>query len=165
MTGILRLSFAHHVHHLDATQDRASGFCRLESEHRSDPSFDGTMILFDPIVEVGTLPDLHRLQFAPRAISKPVFRIAGQNGLPVGLAPVDDYALRPTMPLERLAQKPFGGGEVSPLAEPEFDRVAVAVDGAVEIRPTSTDFDVRLIHMPSPADGSLASIEPLEKLG
>ena len=39
------------------------------------------------------------------------------------------------MPLEGLAQKPFGGSQIAPLAEPELDRVAVAVDGAVEIPP------------------------------
>jgi hypothetical protein len=69
------------------------------------------------------------------------------------------------MPLECLAQEPFGGSEVSPLAEPELNRVAVAVDGPVEIHPSPAHLDIRLIHMPFPADGSLAWIELLEKLG
>ena len=30
-------------------------------------------------------------------------------------------------------QKPFCSGEVSPLAEPELDGVAIAVDGAVQV--------------------------------
>ena len=37
------------------------------------------------------------------------------------------------MALKRLAQKPCGSGEVSPLAEPELDGVAIAVDGAVQV--------------------------------
>ena len=37
------------------------------------------------------------------------------------------------MTLESLAQKAFGSGEVSPLAEPKLDGVAIAVDGAVQV--------------------------------
>jgi hypothetical protein len=63
--GVSRLSLAHHVNHLDPTQDCPSGCHRLKSEHRPDPSLDGAMILFDAIVQVSTLPDPDRLQFAP----------------------------------------------------------------------------------------------------
>jgi hypothetical protein len=69
------------------------------------------------------------------------------------------------MPLECLAQKPLGSNEVSSFAEPELDRVAVAIDGAVKIRPSSADFDVSLIHVPFPADASVAKIKALEQFG
>ncbi len=59
--GILRLSFAHHVDHLDAAQDGASAIHGLEPHHRANPPLDGPMILFDPIVEVTTVPDADRL--------------------------------------------------------------------------------------------------------
>jgi hypothetical protein len=65
IAGILPLLFAHHVNHLNPAQDRPSGRHRLEPEHRSNAPLDGAMILFNAIVEVGTLPDLDRLQFAP----------------------------------------------------------------------------------------------------
>jgi hypothetical protein len=41
----------------------------------------------------------------------------------------------------------------------------MAVDGPVKIHPSPTHLDIRLVHMPFPADGSLVSIEALEKLG
>lgn len=62
--GEARLPFTHHVEHLDSTYDRPSGCRRLKGEHRSDSSFEGTVILFDAIVWVGTLPDPDWLQFA-----------------------------------------------------------------------------------------------------
>ena len=62
IAGVFRLLLAHHVNHLDPTQDRPSGCHRLKPEHRSDPSLDGTIILFDAIVQVSTSPDPDRLQ-------------------------------------------------------------------------------------------------------
>jgi hypothetical protein len=64
IAGVLRLPFAHHVNHLDPTQDRPSGCHRLKPEHRSDPSLDGAMILFNAVVQVSTSPDPDRLQVA-----------------------------------------------------------------------------------------------------
>ena len=43
------------------------------------------------------------------------------------------------MAFECLAQKPFGGGEVALLAEPELDRITIAVNGPVEISPLPTN--------------------------
>jgi len=60
--GVLRLSFAHHVNHLDPAQDHTSAANRPELEHRPNPALASAMILFDPIVEVGTLPDPDRLE-------------------------------------------------------------------------------------------------------
>jgi hypothetical protein len=121
------------------------------------------MILLNPVVEVGTLPDPDRLQLAPRSILEPVRRVTGRDGFAVGLATVDRDPLRSAMPLERLAQKPLGSGQIAPFAEPEFNRVAMVVDGSIEIHPSPSDFDVRFIDMPFPADGSLAPIELLKQ--
>ena len=66
------------------------------------------------------------------------------------------------MPLQRLAQEPLSGCEVAALAEPEFYRVTVAVDGAVQVHPTSSDLDIGFIDVPSPRDGSLPLIEALQ---
>jgi hypothetical protein len=62
--GVLRLSLSHHVHHFDATQDRASAVHGLEPHHRAHPPLDGPVILFDPIIQVGTLADADRLEFS-----------------------------------------------------------------------------------------------------
>jgi hypothetical protein len=67
------------------------------------------------------------------------------------------------VPLECLTQEALSSGEIAPLAEPELDRVAVAINGAVEIFPLASDFDVGLIHVPSPTDSSLAPVELLDQ--
>jgi hypothetical protein len=67
--------------------------------------------------------------------------------------------------LESLAQKPLGGREVTPFAEPELDRIAVAVDRPVKIHPTTSDLDVSFIDVPLACDDPLASIEALQKFG
>ena len=64
-------------------------------------------------------------------VLEPVFRIAGQDRLAVGLTAIDDDPLRPAMPFECLEQEPLGGRQIAPLAEPELDRVTIAVNGAV----------------------------------
>ena len=69
------------------------------------------------------------------------------------------------MPLERLAQEPFGGSQIAPLAEPEFDRVAMAIDSSVEVHPASFDLDVSFIGMPFPTDGSLPEVEAVQRFG
>src|SRR5688500_8352359 len=63
------------------------------------------------------------------------------------------------MTLECLAQEPLGSREVTPFAEPELNRVAVDVDGAVKIHPSAPDLDVCLINMPFARDRPLALIE------
>jgi hypothetical protein len=47
MTGTLRLSFAHHVNHLDPTQDHVGTVSGLESKQRSHAAFDVAVILLD----------------------------------------------------------------------------------------------------------------------
>jgi hypothetical protein len=69
------------------------------------------------------------------------------------------------MPFEGLTHKALGSCKVASLAEPELHCVAAAVDGAVKVYPTPTHLDIGLVNVPLPADGLLAPIEPLEKLG
>jgi hypothetical protein len=69
------------------------------------------------------------------------------------------------MLLEGLALKPFDGSQIARLAEPELDRVAVAVDGSVEIRPASSNLDVCFIDIPFSANCTLPEVETVEQLG
>src|SRR5690606_21376076 len=89
--------------------------------------------------------------------------VAGQDRLLVGLTTIDDNPFRTAMPLERLAQEPLGRSQIPPLTEPELNRIAVAVDGAVEIHPMPTDLDISLVDMPSAGDRALAPIELLQQ--
>jgi hypothetical protein len=55
--------------------------------------------------------------------------------------------------------------QTPPFAEPKFNRIAVAIDRAIEIPPLASNFDICLVDMPLSGDGSLARIEPLQQLG
>ena len=165
IAGILRLSFPHHVDQLDATQNYTCTRNRLKAEHGSDPPLVGAVVLLDTIIQVGTSPDVDRLQMVSRPVLQPTCHVAGQNGFPVRLAPADDDPLRPAMPFQRTSQEPLRGCEIAPLAEPELDRVAIAVDGAVEIYPPATDLDLGFVEMPSLGDRPLPPIETSEQFG
>ncbi len=66
------------------------------------------------------------------------------------------------MPLQRLEQEPFRGGQIAPLAEPELNGVAAAVNRAVQVHPLPTDLDISLVDMPLPAHRTLAPTELLQ---
>ena len=88
--GVIRLSFAHHVNHLDPTQDRPSGCHRLEPGR--NPPLDGAVVLFDAIVQICILPYPDRRQLATRLILEPVCGVTGQDGLAIGLAAIKDIS-------------------------------------------------------------------------
>jgi hypothetical protein len=111
------------------------------------------------IVDVLALADPDWLQPAPGATPQAICRVAGDDRLILGLAAVDDDAIWSTMTLQRLSEEALGGRQVAVSAEIEFDRVADAVAGAIEIHPLATDLDVRFVHMPFAGDGALALIE------
>jgi hypothetical protein len=92
---------------------------------------------------------------------KAIGSIAGPDCLKVRLAAVDHNPLGSAMPLKGSAQEPLGGSQIALLAEPELDRVAVAVDYAIQVHPSTTDFGVSFVHMPLPANGPLAPVELL----
>src|SRR3712207_5458968 len=69
------------------------------------------------------------------------------------------------MSLQCLAHEPLRGSQITSFAEPELDRVAVAVNGAIEIPPLASDPDICLINVPPGSDGSLAGIEAFQKFG
>jgi hypothetical protein len=62
IAGILRLLFAHHVDHLDASQDRTRTANGLKPEYRPHPCLNGPMILLDAIVQIRTLPNVNGFQ-------------------------------------------------------------------------------------------------------
>jgi hypothetical protein len=123
------------------------------------------MVLLNEIIQIGALPDPDRLQLSSRPILKSICRVAGQDRLAIGLAAVDDDALRPAMPLDGLTQKPLGGCQISPFAKPKFNRIAVAVDYTIKIPPLASHPDICLVDMPLSRDGPLAAIEPLQQFG
>jgi hypothetical protein len=55
------------VDHFDPAENDAGTIHGLETKHGSEPPLDGTMILFDTIVEVPTLPDPDQSPATPAA--------------------------------------------------------------------------------------------------
>lgn len=121
------------------------------------------MILFDAVVEILALADSDWLQCSSRLISQTVFKIARLDGLEIGLAAVDDDTFWPAMALQDLQQEAFGRRRVTVFAEEEFDRIAEAVDGAIEIHPLAADFDVGLVHVPLSSDAPFASVGSVQQ--
>jgi hypothetical protein len=106
------------------------------------------MVLFDPVMQVFTLAYPDRLQTAPGAILQAICGVTGHDSLQVGLATVNDDAVGSAMTCQHFPEKQLGRRQVTLLAEPEFDCVADAVDGAVKIHPLAADLDVSLVDMP-----------------
>jgi hypothetical protein len=156
MAGKLRLVLAHHVHHLNPTEDHTGSGHRLEAQYWPYSPLDGVVILFDAIIQVGTLPDPDWVQLAPRPVLKLICGVTQQDRFSVGLAAVDHDPPGSAMPLKCFTKKPFGRSEVSPNTELEFDSVAIAVDGSIEKFPLASDFDVSFVDLPLGSNGSLA---------
>ena len=123
------------------------------------------MILLDAVVQILTLSNAWGFRATAGPILKAACGVTGNDRFPVGLAAIDDDALRPTVPGESLSEETFGGGEITMLAEPKLDRIAVAVDGAIEIRPSAANLDIGLVGVPLASDGALAPIEPIRQQG
>jgi hypothetical protein len=79
------------------------------------------------------------------------------------LAAVDHNPLGSAVPLQRSEDEAPGRRQIAPLTEPELNRVAVVVDGTIQVPPLASNSDRSFIDMPSSADSSLTPIEPLDQ--
>lgn len=71
---------------------------------------DPPAILFDTIVQVLPLPDADRFELASRPNLQARRRIAGNDGVPVGLIAIDDNTLDRPCPLNALLKKRLAAG-------------------------------------------------------
>jgi hypothetical protein len=94
------------------------------------------------------LPDANGLQITLRSILELIGSIAGEDRFTVRQAAVYYNPLGPAVALQRLMQEPLGGCQITFLAEPELDRVAVAVAGPVAILSLPTYVDLDFINVP-----------------
>ncbi|OYR08391.1 hypothetical protein CEV33_3282 [Brucella grignonensis] len=69
------------------------------------------------------------------------------------------------MPGQSLADKVFGSFQLSGFTKQELDRIAIAVDCAIQIKPFAFDLYVGLVEVPFPRDLALSPIEALKQLG
>jgi hypothetical protein len=113
----------------------------FKAAHRPISAFDATVILLNPIVQVGAGP----MPNASTQFSADRARIAV---VAVGGHPVRRHARHRF----GRAEKCSGCGHVAVLAEHHVDQSTRAVDGAVEVAPVSSHLDVGLIDIPASAD-------------
>lgn len=91
------------------------------------------------------------------------FLVTCDDCLAVGLAAANDNWLRVAMSRQCLSDETPGSQQIALFSDEELDRVAQAVDGAVEIHPSTTNLHIGLIDMPFAGDGSLTIVEPFEQ--
>ena len=104
------------------------------------------MVLLKSVVQVHVRPMPNRFaQFAPDRGRVTVMTI-GRDAIG------DNPGHRLGRTKERLR-----GGEIAVLAEHHVHEGTVAVDCPIQIAPIAVDFNIRLIHVPAPADAAMSA--------
>ena len=135
--GAIKLPFADHVHRLNACDKHASAAKCLESQHGSHDALDGPVVLLDDVVEVLDLTHLDvRAGIGLNAL----------DGRRVGAALVDGDFPGHAVQTDGALQKAPRRSTVSRGTEQKVDRVAVSVDGPVQVLPLAGDLDVSLVQ-------------------
>src|SRR5690606_31115747 len=122
-------------------------------------ALDTSMILIDRIVHVFAGSDSDGSSGLPQRF------IGLYDGHAVGLAAVNGDPLRLAMARQNLAQKALRGLEIAVCGEVELDRIAIVVEGAIQIKPRAFDLYRSLVEVPLPRDLAFSPIEAVKQLG
>jgi hypothetical protein len=128
------------VHEFDAGKRYRRRPEGLAPQHRPDQPLDGSMILFDDVVEIFDLtnPDA-RFSFG-------IVAFECRRG---GTTLVDRDLLRRAAPLDRLAQEPQGRLAIPFCGQQEIYRGTGLVDGPIQVLPAALNPHVSLVHAPA----------------
>ncbi|MDH7791286.1 hypothetical protein QBD00_002194 [Ochrobactrum sp. AN78] len=126
---------AHHVNEFDASERDAGCSFGLEAEHEYYPAFDASMVLLNRVIQIFAGADHDGVARA----FQPVSSTALQDGNAVGLATFNGDPLWSAVAGQSLAQEAFGGGQVASSTEVELNRIAIAINGALQIQPFTFD--------------------------
>src|SRR5882672_12738331 len=119
---------------------------RFEARHRRAPSLDRPVVLLDDVVEVLAGSNFH---FAPDWISP-----QSPQRAPTRHMAIDGDLPRSTwVRSECSAEERLGCGDPTVAAQEEVDRLALLVDGAVQVVPAAMNRNVGLVHTPRSSDG------------
>ena len=122
----IELTFADHVHRLDARNECASAAKCLEPQHGPHDAFDRPVVLLDDVVEVLDLTHLD----VRAGVSLNAF-----DGRRVRTTFVDGDLLGHAVQIDGALQKVPRGGAVPLGAKQVINRVAVTVDSPVQVLP------------------------------
>src|SRR5271166_1690284 len=131
---------------LDAADGDRRGPEPLETEHRTKPQLDPTVILLDQVVQVFRRAQLGVL--GQRAISLHLAHRAMRRRVTVK----GDRPRRASLVFDRLAEERLGRRHIAPGAEAKVYRLAVAIDRPIQIHPCTPDFHVGLVNTPRMPD-------------
>src|SRR4051812_2765157 len=129
-TNVPNLPLSDHRHSLVASQRSSGGWQATEPETRPDQAFDAPMVLLNDVVEVFDLAQ-------PREAPQLTIALHRRDRSRIGRVLVHrDRARVPRMWLaQRLAEEPLGRRGIPLGREQKVDRLAPAVDGAIEVGP------------------------------
>jgi hypothetical protein len=153
------LALSDPMHEFDAGNRRRGSSKVLEAEHRSEPQLDRSVILLDQIVDVLGRPDLALISlgmFAESLLGRAMRSL---------IAVECDLMRQSALASESAPEERLGGGDVSFGAQQEIDGLSLFVDGAVEIGPAASDFDVGFVDAPGPAHRARKRFQRLSNSG
>lgn len=138
------------LHQRVPADDHACGVVAFESKHRSESSFEPTVVGFDSIVRVllGVVKDAGH-QSLDRSC---------QGGCTVG-DDLDGGAMRD----ERRREEPTRGTEVPPFRDVDVDDLAALIDRPIHVTPPAGDLHAGLIHEPTVPDRMAARPSRVDK--
>jgi hypothetical protein len=146
--GQTKLAFNDLVNQLYAGQDPPGVEEALETKHWTHAAFYSPVVLFDDVVQVGTISNLDGV--VPTVIEFVIHAHAPQSGMG-GLEAIQGNYSRLAVTLESLTKEGLGGGDVTRSTEVGFDGFASLINRAVEIHPLTAYFEVGLVHAPGAA--------------
>jgi hypothetical protein len=137
-----KLTFANTVEQFDAGNCDGGVVEVLEAEHGPGSGLDTPMILFDQIVQV----------FRRSQLGAPPCLVFVWNfthcSMRSGIAIKRDADRCAQLRAKRFAEKGLGRCYIPLRTQSEVDGVAIPVDGAIQVDPTATDLQIRLVNTP-----------------
>ncbi len=127
----------------------------LETKHWSHAAFYPPVILFDDVVQVGTISNLDGT--VPTVIEFVIHTHAAQSGMG-GLEAIQGNYSRLAVALESSTEESLGGGDVARSTEVGFDGFALFINSAVEVHPLTAYLEVGLVYPPGIADRPLIGL-------
>jgi hypothetical protein len=117
----------------------------LEPEHRSDPSLDTPVVLFDHVVKIRASADLDSA--FPPIIEFVIHTHAAQSGMG-WFESVEGNHTRIAVTTKRSTKEGFGSRDVACSTKVGFYGFALFIDGAVEVHPSTAYLEVGLVYAP-----------------
>ena len=150
-----KLAFDDLVNQFNAAQNTPRVEEALETKHWSHAAFYPPVILFDDVVQVGTISNVDGI--VPTVIEFVIHAHAPQSGMG-GLEAIQGNYSRLAVALGSFTEEGLGGGDVTRLTEVGFDGFALFINRAVKVHPLTAYFEVGLVHAPGIADRPLIGL-------